>query len=267
MAFIDIENTLKSKNPGLSKGIPKFVISYIKRIVHQDDLNDIILTAKDKEGFDFIKHSLDYMNISYEVKGVENVPKKGRFIFAANHPLGGLDGLIFTLEVGKIYPNLKFPVNDLLLNVTALNSLFLPINKHGTQAKETAKLVEDAYASDDQILYFPAGLCSRKQKGKIVDLEWKKNFISKAIKHKRDIIPVHFSGKNSNFFYNLANIRTSLGIKSNFEMVYLPDEMFKQSGKKLSMTFGKPISYMEIKESGLSVQEWSDRLKALVYQL
>ncbi len=267
MAFIDIEKTLKSKNSGFARAIPSFVISYIKKVVHQDDLNDIILTAEDKQGFDFIRHSLDYMNISYEVEGIENVPKEGRFVFAANHPLGGLDGLILTLEVGKIFPNVKFPVNDLLLNVTALKDLFLPINKHGRQAKEAAKLVEDAYASEDQILYFPAGLCSRKKRGEIIDLEWKKNFITKAIKHKRDIIPVHFTGKNSNFFYNLANVRKSLGVKSNFEMVYLPDEMFKQEGKSLTMTFGKPISYIEIKESGLSAQEWSDQIKKLVYQL
>ena len=267
MALLDIDKTLKSKNPGLAKAIPRFIISYIKKIIHQDEMNDIIATGEDKKGLDFIKHTLDYMNISYEVKGIDNVPKEGKYIFAANHPLGGLDGLIFTFEVGKIFPNVKFPVNDLLLNITPLNNIFLPINKHGKQAREAAKSVDDAYASDAQILYFPAGLCSRKQKGRIMDLEWKKNFITKAIKHKRDIIPVHFSGKNSNFFYNLANVRTTLGIKFNFEMIYLPGEAFKQEDKSLTMTFGKPISYKEIKESGLSAQEWSDRLRALVYQI
>jgi len=265
--FIDIEKVIRNRSPRLLKALPRFVISYLKRIIHQDEINELIKVSEHLEGHEFIRNVLNIMGIRYKVFGMENVPDKGRFIFAANHPLGGLDGLVFIQEVGKLFPDVKFPVNDLLLNIKNLNNIFLPINKHGVQAKESAKLIEEAYASDVQILYFPAGLCSRKQKGEIKDLEWKKNFVTKAIKHRRDIIPVHFSGRNSNFFYNLANFREFIGIKSNFEMVYLPDEMFKQKGKSLIMTYGKPISFQTLSNSGISVQEWSDRLRDLVHNM
>ena len=145
--------------------------------------------------------------------------------------------------------------------------MFLPLNLHGKQATESSRMIEEAYASSAQILYFPAGLCSRKQGGKIKDLEWKKNFLVKAIKHNRDIIPVHFSGKNSNFFYNLANIRKFTGIKANIEMLYLPDEMVKQKGKDIVISFGNPILHKTIVESNLTPQEWSDKLRELVHNM
>ncbi len=265
--LIDIDSVLKSKSPKLYNKLPGFIVSYLKKIIHQDLLNEILTRSEGQGPYEFIETSLEILKVKYSAFNTENIPKKGRFIFASNHPLGGLDGMIFALEVGKVFPDLKFPVNDLLLNVPNLRGIFLPVNKHGRQGKEAARLLEDAYASDSQILYFPAGLCSRKQKGRIYDLEWKKNFVTKAIKYKRDIIPVRFSGSNSNFFYNLANARAFSGIKFNFEMIYLPDEMVKQEGKEITLTFGKPVSWEAIRDSGLSAQEWSDKLHELVHQL
>ncbi len=267
MGQIDIERVLKDKNPRLSKMLPGFLTSYLKKIIHQDELNEILNQYGHLKGLEFVKASLSYMNISYTVKGAENIPEKGRFLFASNHPLGGLDGVVFIDAVGKIFPDIKFPVNDMLLNVKSFEGLFLPINKHGKQARESVHLIEEAYASNAQILYFPAGLCSRKQGGEIKDLEWKKNFLVKAIKHKRDIIPVHFSGRNSNFFYRLANLRKFTGIKANFEMLYLPNEMFRQKGETLEISFGPPILHKTILESDLTPQEWSDNLRDLVHDM
>ncbi len=267
MNQVDVDKVFEDKNPKLKKALPGFVFSYLKRIIHQDEINEILNQYGHLRGLEFVKASLNYMNISYKVKGIENVPKKGRFLFASNHPLGGLDGVVFIDAVGKLFPDIKFPVNDILLNVENFKGLFLPINKHGKQAKESASMIEEAYASDAQILYFPAGLCSRKQGGEIKDLEWKKNFLVKTIKHKRDIIPVHFSGRNSNFFYRLANLRKFTGINANIEMLYLPNEMFKQKGKDLEISFGPPILHKTILESGLSSQEWTDKLRDLVHNM
>lgn len=264
--FIDIEKVISDKNPRLLKLLPKFLVRYLKRIIHQDELNEFIKFHGELMGLDFIREGLKYMKTNYEVKGLENLPEEGRFLFASNHPLGGLDGLIFIHEIGNIWPNLKFPVNDLLLNIKNLEPIFLPINKHGKQDKQAVIQIEKSYASDDQILYFPAGLCSRKKKGKIKDLEWKKHFITKAVKHKRDIVPVHFTGRNSNFFYNLANLRGMLGIKSNIEMIYLANEMFKQKNKKIIVRFGKPISYRMF-DNSLSPEEWALKVKKIVYFL
>ncbi|MCK4630471.1 MAG: 1-acyl-sn-glycerol-3-phosphate acyltransferase [Bacteroidales bacterium] len=264
--YIDIEKVISDKNPRLLKLLPGFLIRYLKKIIHQDELNEFLKLYGDLAGLDFIHEGLKYMEINYEVKGLENLPKEGRFLFASNHPLGGLDGLVFIHEVGKIWPRLKFPVNDLLMNIKNLDPVFLPINKHGKQDKQAVIQIEKSYASDDQILYFPAGLCSRKKKGKIEDLEWKKHFITKAVKHKRNIVPVHFTGRNSNFFYNLANLRVLLGIKSNIEMVYLANEMFKQKNKKIIVRFGEPISY-KMFDKTLSPQAWALKVKKIVYSL
>jgi len=264
--LIDVEKAIEDKNPRLLKVLPGFVLRYLKKIIHQDDLNEIIQRFHEQEGLDFVEKTLDYMGISYSAEDLENIPEQGRFLFVSNHPLGGLDGLVFIHVIGRIFPDLKFPVNDFLLNIKNLDPVFLPINKHGSQSRDAVRAIEEAYASDSQILYFPAGLCSRKIRGKIVDLEWKKHFITKAIEYKRDIIPVYFSGRNSNFFYNLANLRILLGIKSNIEMIYLPNEMFKQRGKKLILKVGQPIPYTFFDRTR-TAKEWADYIKDIVYSI
>jgi 1-acyl-sn-glycerol-3-phosphate acyltransferase len=263
---IDVGEVLRSKNPSLAKMVPPFVINYLKRIVHQDDINEILKRYGHLKDAEFIGGALDYFKIRYTVYGKENIPTEGRYFFVSNHPLGGLDGLVFIYELSKYFRDIKFPVNDILMNIDNLSGIFLPVNKHGAQAKDAIRALEDAYASDNQILYFPAGLCSRKRGGVIKDLVWHKSFISKAIQHKRDIVPAFFSGKNSYFFYNLANLRTSLGIKSNFEMLYLPDEMFRQKEKKISLVFGKVIPWQTFDNSKTSL-EWADWVKSKSYEL
>ncbi len=263
---IYIDQIIRQSKPGLYRILPGFLLRYIKRVIHQDELNFILTEKKDFEGLEFINGALDIMQITHTVEGLENVPKEGRFIFVANHPLGGLDGMVFIKEVGKIFPDLLFPVNDLLFNIPNLRTIFLPINKLGGQSREAVQQMEEGYRSDSQILYFPAGLCSRKTSGKIMDVEWKKHVIIKAIQHERDIIPVHFSGKNSNFFYTLANIRKFLRLKINIEMFYLFDEMFMQKDKKIRMKFGKPIPYTTFDKSATH-QEWANWLKDHVYEL
>ncbi len=264
--LINVEKAIGDKNPRLLKTLPGFIIRYLKKIIHQDDLNEIITRYADKEGLDFVRGALEYMGITYTVEGLENIPEKGRFLFVSNHPLGGLDGMVFIEVVGEKFRDVKFPVNDFLLNIKNLDPIFLPINKHGSQSRDAVRAIEEAYASDAQILYFPAGLCSRKIRGKIIDLEWKKHFISKAIEYKRDIVPVYFSGKNSGFFYNLANLRVFLGIKSNIEMIYLPNEMFKQRGKKLILKVGETIPWT-LFDKTRTAKEWADYVKNIVYSI
>ena len=263
---IDVENVLYSKNPALKKVVPKFIVNYLKRIVHQDDINEFLRECSHLRDADMVGAFLSKFEIKFKVSGTENIPEKGRCIFVSNHPLGGLDGLVFIYELSKHFPDIKFPVNDILTNIENLSGILLPVNKHGSQGKEAARMIEDAYASDSQILYFPAGLCSRKKRGVIKDLIWHKSFISKAIQHKRDVVPAYFSGRNSNFFYNLANIRKFLGIKGNIEMLYLADEMFKQKGKEISLTFGKPIPWQTFDKSR-SAPEWADWVKSKSYEL
>jgi putative hemolysin len=263
---IDVSNVLYSKNPGLKKVVPQFVINYLKKIVHQNELNELLEKKGHFKDAEFIKAGLEFLGLTYNVSGTENIPLTGRYIFVSNHPLGGLDGLVFINELSKYYDDLKFPVNDILMNIENLSGIFLPINKHGAQEKESAKRIEQAYSSNSQILYFPAGLCSRKKNGIIKDLKWHKSFITKAIQHKRDIVPAYFSGKNSSFFYRFSNIRKFLGIKANLEMLYLADEMFKQRNKEICLIFGEPIPWQTFDKTK-TVGEWAEWVKTKSYAL
>ena len=263
---LDVEQVIASKNKNLAKLLPAFIIRYLKHIIHQDELNGLMSRNHHKKGIVFADSILKEMDITFKLVGEENIPSQGRYIFASNHPLGGPDGIILISILGKFYKEIKFLVNDLLMNITNLEPVFVPINKHGGQAKQAAQKIEQAYMSDAQILVFPAGLVSRKQKGKIKDLDWKKSFISKAVKHKRDIIPIHIGGRNSNFFYNLANLRKFFGIKSNLEMLYLPNELYKQKGKQFTITIGKPIPYQTFNRS-LSYEKWAEKVKDKVYSM
>lgn len=264
--LIDIDNVIASKSPKLQKALPRFIVRYLKRIIHQDEINEVLAKHGDKQGVDFIEEALKQMQVTYSVEGLENLEPDGRYLFASNHPLGGLDGMILIHLLGKKYPDIKFPVNDLLMHVSQLRNIFIPINKHGAQSLSGVKQFEETFASHSQVLYFPAGLCSRKQRGRIEDLDWKKSFIVKAVKHKRDIVPVFFSGRNSNFFYNLARLRNFLRIKVNIEMLYLVDEMFKQKGKSIKVIIGEPISYLTFDHSK-KPEEWAKWVKARVYKL
>ncbi len=263
---IDVREVLRSKNPRLARLIPSFVIRYLKKIIHEDELNDFLEKCRHLKDVELVEASLDFLKINYDVIGKENIPSTGRYIFVSNHPLGGLDGVIFMYELSRHFKKIKFPVNDILTNIRNMSGIFIPVNKHGAQGKEAARILEEAYSSDSQILYFPAGLCSRKKNGLICDLQWQKNFIIKAVSHKRDIVPAFFSGRNSEFFYNLARLRNLLGVKANIEMLYLPNEMFRQRGKKIALVFGKPIPWTTFDNTKTAIQ-WADWVKSKSYEL
>lgn len=265
--FIDLDKVIKDKAPKLYKRLPRLAINYLKRKIHIDELNEILTIYADRDGVDFMTSVVGYFNLKLDIKGLENIPENGRFIFSSNHPLGGLDGICLSAIIGEKYNHkIKYQVNDILLNIKNLQSIFIPVNKVGKQSKKIAAQVNEAFESDNQIITFPAGLCSRKINEKIYDLDWKKNFIQKAIETKRDIVPVYFKGQNSNFFYRFANIRKSLGIKFNIEMLFLPDEMFKNRNETFSIIFGKPIPYSIFDNTRNTVQ-WAEFMKEQTYNL
>ena len=263
---IDIKEVFKEKSPKLAKLIPGFVFSYITRIMHIRDVNEILAKYGDKQGIDFVHKVVEHFNVSEKVVGIENIPKEGRFIFAANHPLGGFDSMLLMSNVNKRLGEVRFFVNDVLMNIPQLEGVFVPIDKHGSNGRDFAKIVHEQYQSDVQILIFPSGYASRKIKGQITDLDWKKHFVQKSIQYQRDIIPVHISGRNSNFFYNLANLRKFFRIKWNLEQFFLSDETFKHRGQKFTITFGKPIPYTSFNKSK-KYKEWTDYVRDILYSM
>lgn len=261
---IDLEKIIESKSPHLLKVLPKFILSYLKRIIHQDDLNRLLRQTENLYGIDFVNESLRHFEIQVKCTGFENIPKQGGCIVVCNHPLGGIDGIAIMHEVGKRRSDLKAMVNDLLMNLHNLSELLIPVNKHGKNAVQNIRRIDESYASGECIIVFPAGLVSRKQQNQIKDLEWKKGFISKAIKYELDVIPVYIDAKNSSFFYNLASFRKKLRIRTNLEMLFLVDEVYKQRGKTILLKIGNPISYKTFTKNH-SQLDWAQKVKEHVY--
>ncbi len=263
---IDIKKVFYNKSPKIARWIPGFIFRYLKRITHENLLNEMIEEDGHLEGIEFSKALIKRFNITIKVEGEENLPEGGRHIFVSNHPLGGMDGHLIMFLIGERYSSYKFLVNDILMALTNMHGVFLPVNKHGRQGVELAEKLDVAFKSDAQILSFPAGIVSRRIKGQIVDLEWQKSFVNKARQYKRDVIPIHVSGTNSKFFYSLANFRKWLGIKANIEMLYLINEAVKNRDKTHIVTFGKPISWESFDTSKRPIA-WAKWVKEKVYKL
>ena len=264
---IDIEAVIRSKNPKLLKFLPRFVLNYFKKVLHEEEMNAELFKLKDKYDFDFASQIIKDWNVTVKIIGLENIPPTGGVVFAANHPLGGFDGLVIFDTMAKVRKDMKFIVNDVLLNLENLKNLFMPVNKHGKNSVTMLQDIDALYASEQATFIYPAGLVSRKNdRGIIEDLQWKKSFITKAKKHKRNIIPVYLDGRNSNFFYNLSRWRTKLGIKANLEMFYLVDEMYQQKNKTITIIFGKPIPYQTFDTSKTDLK-WAATVKKEVYEL
>ena len=264
--FIDVERLIASKNPILLKRIPTFIINYLKRIIHQEEINQILYENENLYGADFCNDIIRRFNIKVVSHGIENIPINEGVIFASNHPLGGMDAMAIVKEVNPIRNDIQFIVNDLLLNLNNLKGLFVGVDKHKLNGKQSLQKVNELFESDKAVFLFPAGLVSRKKKGKIRDLEWKKTFVTRAKKENKKIVPVFIDGELSNFFYRLSNYREKFGIKVNIEMLYLANELFKQKNTTLNLYFGKPISPNQL-NSNISDRQIAEQIKNITYNL
>lgn len=262
--FIDVEKILKEKSPVLYKWLPKFLISWLKKKLHEEEINAAMTRHEFEYGLDYNKAAVEEFGVRVEAVHPEYVPAHGGVIIASNHPLGGLDGIALIKSVGEIRPDVRFLVNDILRNLKNYADVFVGVNKVGATTREALKVIEDVYASEAAVLVFPAGLVSRKQKGVIKDLEWNKSFVSKAIKYHKPVLPVFIEGQNSGFFYNLALWRKRLGIKGNIEMLFLPDEMFRQRDQTIRIHFGKPFS-SDVLDQSKDQAQWAQLLKDYIY--
>lgn len=234
--FVDVRRLIEGKNPKLLKILPGFVIRWVEKVIHQEDVNEFMNTHKDDDLYSFCEGVVKKFELDLNISGTENIPKEPTpIIFAANHPLGGMDAITIIHLLKDIRPDIKFIVNDLLMAVTNLRERFVGVNKVGKNAVESLQKVEDQFANGTATFIFPAGLVSRKIKGEIRDLEWKKTFVAKAKKYKIPVIPVYIGGGLTNRFYRLANFRKFLGLKFNIEMFFLVDELFKQKNMKIDI--------------------------------
>lgn len=262
--FIDVGKVIGDKAPTLKKWMPKFVLIWLKRKLHEDEINQLMHELKDDYGLKFNSKGLEKFGANIESVNAHYIPKTGGIIVAANHPLGGLDGMALIKAVGEVRSDVRFVVNDVLDNLKNYGEVFVGVNKISSTSAKSLRVMETVLTSEDAVIFFPAGLVSRKQKGEIKDLTWKKSFVTQAIDHKHQIVPVFIEGKNSKFFYRFANFRKRIGIKANIEMMFLPDEMFKQKGHTIKIHFGKPFD-SSVLDNNKSHRVWAALIKQYVY--
>lgn len=263
METIDIGRLLRSKNPRLAKWIPRFVVRWVERLVRLKKINYVLAHYGEQPPMEFIRSTLDYIGVTYTLHGAANIPQGGRVIFASNHPLGGLDGLMLAEAVNPYVPAVKLIVNDLLMNLEPLAPIFVPVNKYGSQSVEYARRLVEMYESDTAVITFPAGLCSRLIRGRITDPPWRRNFVQKAWESGRPIVPVYIEGRNSMFFYRFERLRKMLGIKLNLGTIFLPKEMFDQRGKHLDIYIGEPVELTQEH----TAREWVGIIRERAYAL
>ncbi len=268
---IDLDKIIRLKVGSKAKYIPKFLINKLKKIIHQDEMNDYFWKSRIYKGKDWLVDGMRYLDLNLDVRGEENLPKDDdgkRYTFVSNHPLGGPDGVCLGYLLTQHYGNrLRIPVNDFLMYIPGYAPLCIPVNKVGAQSRENRRLLEEAYASDNQMLIFPAGLCSRMQaNGEIKDVEWTKNFIQKSVEYQRDVVPIYFEGRNSKRFYNIAQWCKRLHLKFNLAMIYLPDEMYRNRHKTFHVTIGKPIPWQTF-DSSMKPKQWAQQVREKVYKL
>lgn len=265
--WVNVEELLKTKAPGVYKVLPGFIIRYISKLVHENDINTILTNNQELKGVDFAKAALKDMGVAVEADGIENIPKTGGCIFACNHPLGGQDGLAVISAISNVRTDIKYFVNELLLALKNMDNILVPVNINGNNSRNMLEYVDQIYRSDMAIPIFPAGLVSRRQPDKSIrDLPWKKSFITKARQYKKDVIPVWVEGNNSDFFYNFARWRKKLGIKINIEMFFLPKEMFKQRNKKIIVHFGRPVPNSALLNNSLSDLQLAHKFQEQLYK-
>lgn len=264
---IKLEEVIASKNPRLLRVIPSFVLKYLHKTLHIDDINEVMRLYGHLEGIDFLEKGVEYLDVQCEIKGLERLDSSERYLFVSNHPLGGLDGILLLHSIYHKFGEVKSLSNDFLLFLEPLKRFFIPVNKHGHQGSERYLAIRSAFDSHIQILNFPAGLCSREIRGSIQDLEWKSSFVKGAKRSGRTIVPIYFDGENSRFFYRLSKWRTRLGIKLNIEMLYLVQEMFAKRGSRFIAYVGEPITYEELNASSLTAAEWTQIIREKTYAL
>lgn len=266
---IDIDNILQSKMGGKARWVPRLLVAWLKRIAHQDQVNEFLWESREKTGTEWLEACVSYLDMTLQLEGEENLPSKddGKlYTFVSNHPLGGEDGVALGAIIGRRYDSrFRYLVNDLLMNLPGLAPLCIPINKTGKQSRDFPLMVKAGFESQNHMLMFPAGLCSRRKNGVISDIPWSKTFISKSVEYQRDIVPIHFSGQNSNFFYRLANFSDRF-LPFNLAMLFLVDEMYKNVHKTFRVTFGKPIPWQTFDKSKTPL-EWAQWVREKVYSL
>jgi len=268
MVQLDIKKIIRSQKNKTVANLPGFVISLIKWWVQEKKLNALLAKTSHLKDFDFVEALNKEMHLSFEVKGLENIPDRKNLIFVGNHALGGVDffALVHALKM-KGFTKINHPANEVLMSIKPLDGILVPINVFGKITEKDRNLLEERLSDNSvPVTMFPSGEVMRKYNGKPDDGLWRSGFVRYAKQYKKDVVPFYIPSENSKMFYRVANIRRKLGIKANIELFWLSRELLKQQGKTIEIIFGKPIPYQSFTDNKTR-HEWAAEVKKIAYQL
>lgn len=265
--MLNIERAVTEKFPKFQQKNPwirKPTLGFLRKISHEQEVNQFLETHQDLKGFDFIEQVLEYFNFSYSIshRDRKNIPATGRVVIVANHPLGALDGLALLKLVGEIRRDVKIIANDMLMKFSAVDSLFLPVDNisKSTQKSSITRIV-DCLKNDEAVIVFPAGEVSRIRPNGVKDGKWNSGFLSFAKKSNAPILPIYVGAKNSPLFYSCSMVYKPLS------GMMLAHEMFKQSSKTISMQVGEPIPYQQIANLPIVKSEKAKLIRRHLYRI
>lgn len=254
MKELDLRDIIATKKPLLAARLPSCVVTATERYLHLPEINELLREGERLSPSAFLGRILERLDITYRTFGLDAIPQSSRLMFASNHPFGGTDGIMLADAVCRRWGDVRLSVNDLLMNLRPLTPIFLPVNKFGVQGGDSANRIKKVFEGNTPIVVFPAGICSRREKGCVTDTAWHSGFIKRAVAARRDIVPVYCEGTLSNRFYNVSAFRKKLGIRYNVEMLMLPDELFRRRGSCFRIYFGKPIGWQLLEPLSPSAQ-------------
>lgn len=264
--MIDAERILQEVYPDFKLGKDnKLAVKALKKLLHEDDFNDVINKNKHLRGFAFLDKLLNYFNFNYQVgnNSYSNIPSEGRLLIVANHPIGTLDGLALIKLIRSVRPDVRIVANRVLSHMEPLQSIFLPVDvlTDGKSLKDSYKAMLEALENEEAVIIFPAGEVSRITPKGIRDGKWKTGFIKLAKKTQCPILPIHIKAKNSAFFYGMSTIYKPLGT------MLLVKEMFNKKNQEIKFKVGAPIPFQALSQDEQTNKQISQRLRKHVLNL
>ena len=254
-----------------AKRVPRFLVSWLKRRLHQDEVNAFLEKEGDIQGVPWVEDVVEYLGMKLVIEGEENLPAVDdpkRYTFVSNHPLGALDGITLLHLVGRHRPDFKVMVNMFLNHISAMRPSFIAVDpfasddpvKKATSVKGIREAIKRV-KSGSPIGFFPAGAMSRVNKElRIMDREWQPTILNLIRKLEVPVVPIYFHDRNSAIFNILGAISWQL------RTLRLPTEVFLRKGKQMHISIGEPISVEEQKQCG-SIEELGKYLYDKTYSL
>jgi len=247
----------------------KWLINSLKYFLGIERLNKAYNENYAFTGLDFVDSAIDKLNIKYSVSGdlKNTIPLSGPFIIIANHPLGGIEGLLLLKLICKIRPDFKLQGNFLVQHIEEIKDFILPVNpfENFKSAHSSYTGIKGAYkhlGEGKPLGIFPAGEVSsfRLTDLKITDRQWQKSSIHFIQTACVPVIPIYFQGYNSAMFYLLGQIHPIL------RTAKLPSEILNKHGQTIRIQIRKPIPFKTI-SSFTSISSLTHYLRAKTYSL